>query len=118
MSSIAMSGSADRFPGTAARRVWLWAGCVAALASLPGLWVGFSSDDLSQRLMLEGRAPGYTAGWFGLYDFTPPNLPPSVRIEEGLLPWFTHPELKLRFFRPLSSATLGIDHALFGRNAL
>ena len=68
--------------------------------------------------MLEGRAPGYTAGWFGLYDFTPPNLPPSVRMEEGLLPWFTHPELKLRFLRPLSSATLGIDHALFGRNAL
>jgi hypothetical protein len=91
---------------------------VAVLASLPSLMVGFSSDDLSQRLMLEGRAPGYTGGWLGLYDFTPPSLPPSVRIEEGLLPWFTDPELKLRFFRPLSSATLALDHALFGRNAL
>ncbi len=104
--------------GTAARRVWLWAACAAVLASLPSLLVGFSSDDLSQRLMLEGRAPGYTGGWLGLYDFTPPNLPPSVRMEEGLLPWFTDPELELRFFRPLSSATLALDHALFGRNAL
>jgi hypothetical protein len=91
---------------------------MAVLASLPSLFVGFSNDDLSQRLMLEGRAPGYTGGWFGLYDFTPPDLPPSVRMEEGLLPWFTDLGLKLRFLRPLSSATLGLDHALFGRNAL
>lgn len=110
---VAASGQAG-----SPRRVWLWAVLVAVLASLPSLFVGFSSDDLSHRLMLEGRVPGYGGGWLGLYDFTPPGAPTSFQIELGPFPWFTHPELVLRFFRPLSSLTLALDHALFGRNAL
>ena len=35
-------------------------------------------------------------------------------IAEGPLPWWTDPKLQLRFFRPLSSALLRLDHALFG----
>lgn len=109
---------ATRAPAGNRRRVAGWAVLVAALASLPSLFVGFSSDDLSHRLMLEGRVPGYAGGWLGLYDFTPPSAPASLLIEQGLFPWFTNPELALRFFRPLSSLTLALDHALFGRNAL
>ena len=45
-------------------------------------------------------------------------MPAAALIEQGLLPWFTDPELKLRFWRPLSSATLAIDSFLFGRNAV
>ncbi|HVZ32983.1 MAG TPA: hypothetical protein VG963_11185, partial [Polyangiaceae bacterium] len=85
---------------------------------MPSLFVGFSNDDLSHRLMLEGKDPGYSGGWLGLYDFTPPDLPTSRVIDLGLFPWFTDPGLRLRFFRPLSSVSLALDHALFGRNAV
>lgn len=101
----------------ATRPIWLWAALAAMAASLPSLLVGFASDDLIQRLMLEGRVPGYTGGWIGLYDFTPPSFSTPVQIREGYFPWFTHPGLSLRFLRPLSSATLALDHALFGRSA-
>jgi hypothetical protein len=30
------------------------------------------------------------------------------------LPWWTSPELKLAFFRPLASALVALDYALFG----
>jgi hypothetical protein len=118
VSSTESSAGSAALSGVGVRRVWLWAIGVTLLASLPGLFVGFASDDLSQRLMLEGRVPGYTGGWFGLYDFTPPSLPASALIEQGLFPWFSDPTLALRFFRPLSSATLALDHVLFGRQAL
>lgn len=91
---------------------------VAALASIPSSFAGFSSDDLSHRLLLEGALPGYRVGWLGLYDFTSPSMPTAALIERGLLPWFTQPELSLRFLRPISSFSLALDHAGFGRNAL
>jgi hypothetical protein len=90
----------------------------ALVASLPALGVKFASDDITHRLMLEGKVPGYVGGWLGLYDFTPPAQPASAMIEQGMFPWFTDPNFSLRFLRPLSSATLGLDHALFGRNPM
>jgi hypothetical protein len=101
----------------AGQRALAWALAASLLASIPSLFVGLSSDDLSQRLILEGNAPGYPKSVFGLYDFTPPHLSAPVLIERGYLPWFTGPELELRFFRPLSSLTLALDAALFGRSA-
>ena len=94
-------------------------GLIAALvASLPALGVKFASDDITHRLMLEGKVPGYAGGWLGLYDFTPPEQPASAMVEQGLFPWFTDPSFSLRFLRPLSSFSLGLDDALFGRNPL
>ena len=40
--------------------------------------------------------------------------PASLMRDRGLLPWFTDENLKLRFFRPLSSAALALDAWLFG----
>src|SRR5262245_35511913 len=86
--------------------------------SLPALTVGFSNDDLLQRLELEGKLPGYERPWLTLYDFTPPCRSIAELTNWGYLPWFSESDLSLRFFRPLSSALLTLDHALFGRNAL
>jgi hypothetical protein len=105
-------------PGASARSVALLALGVAVLASIPSWFIGFASDDLSHRLLLEGAVPGHRVGWLGLYDFTPPSLPAPALVERGLLPWFTSPELRLRFFRPVASFSLALDDALFGRNAL
>ena len=118
MSTCEGSPRAGAVVSVSARSIWLWAALLAVLASLPSLVVGFSSDDLSHRLALEGRAPGYAGGWFGLYDFTLPSMPAAALIKQGLFPWFTDPAVSLRFFRPLSSATLALDNALFGRNPL
>jgi dolichyl-phosphate-mannose-protein mannosyltransferase len=98
------------------RSAWFWPTTVTLLVSLPCLFVGFSHDDLTHRLMLEGKVPGFR--WYGLYDFTPPGMPASAMIEQGSLPWFTNPEISLRFLRPVASATQALDHVLFGRRAL
>lgn len=98
------------------RAAWFWPLALTLIASLPCLFVGFSHDDLTHRLMLEGQVPGFD--WYGLYDFTPPAASAAIQIQRGSLPWFTNPEISLRFLRPLASATLALDHELFGRAAL
>lgn len=100
-----------------ARRLVLWAVLAAGAISIPCFFGGFSSDDLAQRLVLEGRVAGYSLSPLELYDFTPPRFPAQKLIDAGMFPWFASPELSLRFLRPVSSASLWLDHVLFGRNA-
>ncbi len=88
---------------------------VAVLLALPSLTAPLLQDDVVHRGMLLGKAPGVHWSPFELYDFVGgPTRPASLMIDRGLLPWFTDDGLTLRFFRPLSSATLAIDERLFG----
>jgi hypothetical protein len=105
-------------PRALARPVWVWAALAAASISIPSLFAGFSSDDLVHRLVLEEQLPSYRLGALELYDFTPPRLPSATLIDQGMFPWFASPELSLRFLRPVSSASLALDHVLFGRAPL
>jgi hypothetical protein len=100
------------------QRAGAWAALVTALVSVPTLWVGFVGDDLLQRLMLEHRLPGFGDGFWRSYEFTPQSLPTPEQVTRGILPWFTDPELQIRFFRPLTSASLAMDAWCFGRNAV
>jgi hypothetical protein len=78
---------------------------------------GFISDDLNLVLLMEGKISGQKHG-IDLYKFldgTPQTLRPL--IERGPFPWWTSPNFKLAFFRPLGSMLLMADHAMFGRNA-
>jgi hypothetical protein len=100
------------------RSVVFWAVLAAGVISIPCLFAGFSGDDLVQRLVLEGRVAGYALSPLQLYDFTPPSFPAEKLIDGGMFPWFASPELSLRFLRPVSSASLWLDHLLFGRNAV
>jgi hypothetical protein len=79
--------------------------------------VSLLNDDILHRLLLEGRLPAFGTAWWRLYDFTPPTMPAAEQIQLGYFPWFTDPEFSIRLFRPLSSATLTLDHLLFGRSA-
>jgi len=54
---------------------------------------------------------------FDLYDFVN-DADRQMLFERGLLPWWTHPRLTIRFFRPLSSALLWADHRLFAHHPL
>src|SRR5262245_51932476 len=106
----------------AGRRAW-WtrpgvvALLLAALALLhaPSLGWGFFADDFGQRLVLEHPDEHPTMRPWSLYDFGDPNSP-GVR-EDALFPWWTESDWRGRFFRPLTSLSLWLDHVVWGRFA-
>ena len=102
-------GALGRSPRVAVALALLCALGLGAL-SLP---VGFVYDDHFHRV----------AFLVGDSQLTPENLFAFSRgdrattlasIARGLIPWWTDPEFKLTFFRPLSSALIRLDWGLFG----
>ncbi len=75
---------------------------VGAAVYLPALRTPFLLDDYMHATMVDGRA-GIHRGPFELYDFVN-DRDRQTMIDRGLLPWWSHPQLKIRFFRPLPSA--------------
>jgi hypothetical protein len=91
---------------------------LAIAVVLPCLGSGFFSDDHAMlgalRLHLDVLPP-----WWDLYRFTPNDqsqVPPL--IGQGLFPWWTSTTLHLHLVRPLASALLALDYALFGASPL
>jgi hypothetical protein len=107
---------------TSSRGRWLafprviWLSLLAALVlTLPTVTVGFISDDYTHLLILEGWPAMGTPS--DLFRFAGGDVEKLQRmVDEGPYPWWTLPELKLAFWRPLSSALAGWDYRLFGRN--
>lgn len=87
----------------------------AALFS-PAMGTPFFLDDHLQGAMVDGTFPSHRSA-FNLYDFVD-DANRSTLTDRGLLPWWSHPQLRIRFFRPLSSALLWADHRVFGHAAL
>ncbi len=69
-------------------------------------------DDYIHRAMAHGVFPA-PRGPFDLYDFVS-FRDRSVLVDRGILPWWTDPSLEIRFFRPLSSLLLYVDHRTMG----
>lgn len=76
------------------------------------LWL----DDYTQAAMVEGTFPVHR-GPTGLYDFVGDDDRQAL-LDRGVLPWWTNPTLKVRFFRPLSSALLYAEHRVFSHAPL
>lgn len=76
------------------------------------LWL----DDYIHRAMVNQVYPS-PRGPFDLYDFVSDHDRATL-LTRGVLPWWTNPHLQIRFLRPLSSALLYGDHALFGTRPL
>lgn len=96
---------------------WLLALCLAATLHAPTLTGGFKGDDYVQYGMLHGTFPSPRAPW-DLFSFaagTPEDFAHSSDF--GYLPWWSHPALRLRMFRPLASALMALDFTLFGTHA-
>ena len=87
----------------------------AALFS-PAVLTPLFLDDYLQGAMVEGTFPSPRSP-FNLYDFVNDHDRPTL-TERGLLPWWSHPKLAIRFFRPLSSALLWLDHRVFSHAPL
>lgn len=75
----------------------------------------FFGDDHIQLGTLEETTEGIDATPFDLYGFMDGSTEDVRRsMETGPVPWFVHPRFKVNFFRPVSSALLVLDHAIFG----
>ncbi|MCB9795909.1 MAG: hypothetical protein H6741_24705 [Alphaproteobacteria bacterium] len=87
----------------------------AALVALSTLGVGFFLDDFFHLLLLGGGGEGLAAGPMDLYRFTDGD-PAHMRamMNRGPYPWWSDPEVRIAFWRPLSSALANLDWRLFG----
>ena len=102
------------------RHPWLFplAFVLAVAAHFPSLGAGFYADDYLHQIVLSGEVEGVRTEPFSLYDFGAVADWSEVDGGVGAFPWWTSPDWSARFFRPLTSATLWLDHALFGDAAV
>jgi hypothetical protein len=123
------NGTTERSPGLGLERTIerartahraLSIGLALALAT-PALRTGWVADDWIQQLMLrrDGGVPGIAYQPFDLFRFVRGD-PAQVTqlIDQGVLPWWAHPQARLAFFRPLASLTHVLDHWLWPGSAL
>lgn len=106
---------ASRIAAILSSRRLPWA--LAALASLlvaPSIGMGFVVDDYAIHAVDIGRGPPLASAStpFDTFRFTTPENLPGL-LDQGALPWWTSPHLKLAFFRPLASVSHWLDHRLF-----
>lgn len=80
----------------------------------PTLRMGFFADDYTHQVVLRGLSPESPMRPWSLYDFGYAPKPGSRMWELGAYPWWTPHDWKARFFRPLTSVSLWLDHSLFG----
>jgi hypothetical protein len=91
---------------------------VAFLLIFPSFFMDFFADDFLFLEKIEGRFPFPTKAW-NYYDFISPDREIFEQYKENnIVPWWSHPELRFKFFRPLSSLLFALDYQLFGRNTL
>ncbi len=88
--------------------VWL-----ALALALPSLAVGWLADDYVHRAAIDGLLFGHPGG-LDLYDFADGNVQRMAWSQDHGFPWWTAMDLKVRFFRPLSSVLTHLDHTLAG----
>jgi hypothetical protein len=94
---------------------WIAAG-LGVLLTLPSLGGGLAVDDYIHRAVLLGLIDDARdhSSVMSLFSFLPDDPVARAWIEEqGLLPWWSHPELQVAFMRPLSAATHVLDYRLW-----
>ena len=113
--------ASERTERRAGGRVWLVLSGVAVLVGvamrLGALRAPLVADDFAQRAMLQGRYPVHRCS-IDLYNFADGSTAEALALMNGgALPWWSDPHLKYAMLRPLSSALLWADAALFGSNS-
>jgi hypothetical protein len=104
-------------------QIWLgrkhaiaWAVLVAVVLMLPSLFTGMLGDDYFIRaaILQNTGIPCVPRTSVNAFTFSSGN-PDDVKqgIETGLYPWWTHPQRKMSFFRPLAALTHWLDFKLF-----
>jgi hypothetical protein len=89
---------------------------LGVLLGLPSLGAGLAVDDHWHKIMLthDPAWSSLTTPWYELFTFYDGNPERTHRILDiGLSPWWTDPELRLAFFRPVTAVTHALDYALW-----
>jgi len=89
--------------------------------TLPSLGVGWVIDDLSQRLRMLGseKLPEVPRDPSAIFEFASGEPADTARLlDRGLWPWWTCPDIKASFWRPLSVLTHQLDYFLWPDNPL
>jgi len=89
------------------------------LAITPSLFSGLGADDHIHRLSLSGTSSirGFTSDPLDLFRFAGPEQN-RVLMEQGVFPWWADPQALLAFFRPITSLSHWLDHALWPQSAV
>ena len=91
------------------------------LLTLPALWTGWQFDDYVHRELLL-RSPGLSGlgpATMELFRFLSGDpLQTMAQVERGDLAWWTIPEAKQAFWRPLSGLTHWLDYQLWPEQPL
>ncbi|MCG8571524.1 MAG: hypothetical protein MJB14_15420 [Spirochaetes bacterium] len=95
---------------------------ITFLLIIPGLDEGFFLDDWFQKLKYDRKVPiNYSEAFsfFGQYSFIQGDEKQiSEAIDSGLFPWWSHENLKLSFWRPLTEITFLLDYKLWPNHSL
>lgn len=90
---------------------------LAFALSLPALITGYFGDDYMHHALLQESSPiqkPQDLSLFGLFSFVNGDTTRTHQLMDlGLLPWWTNPDLKYAFWRPISEITHWIDHRLW-----
>ena len=93
---------------------------LAVALTSPSLWSGYYQDDHLIRLRFQGfpNLPGVKGAVLDTCVFGDGDPEQNhVRMERGILPWWTTENWKIAFWRPLCSLTHWADWRLFGDRA-
>ena len=83
----------------------------------PALRTGFIVDDYAQLSMMQGTYPVPRAP-LALFTFSNGSLRDNDTLRaSGFFPWWSQSDLRISLFRPLASALMWLDRALFGGDA-
>ncbi|MBK9128309.1 MAG: hypothetical protein IPM13_11005 [Phycisphaerales bacterium] len=91
----------------------LGVGLVAIFLHLASLGWGFFWDDFFHQAVLRDLVPEADFHKWSLFDFDLSRTAPG-HTHAIFRPWWTDGDFKARFFRPVTSLTLWLDHVLFG----
>jgi hypothetical protein len=93
---------------------------IAALGvalALPSLGAGFFTDDLAHLFVMSDRPSA--AAVLDLFYFSSGNTAElETSLRAGRVPWWTEPQIRVAFFRPLSALTHLLDYRLWRTQAL
>lgn len=94
-------------------RAPVWILGLTLLLTSTALGVGLQLDDFVLKALLAGAPEVRVAPWdaFAFFPEGSPRL--AYQRELGELPWWTAPDLRLAFFRPLSSLSHWLDFRLW-----
>ncbi|MBL8912084.1 MAG: hypothetical protein JNM17_15420 [Archangium sp.] len=87
---------------------------VAVVVSVPSLWSGIFVDDYFHGIKIERLSPLLDDDLFSFATGNPEET--NKLILDGPYPWWTWPNVRFQFFRPLSSWLAKAEHHVFGRS--